>query len=152
MCDGRWGDLVIFKYLKNGHMREEIIILCCSEGTRLVKGRGKQNLENSLRNIGHLSPNIAIILTLRMTKRRQVWFFVRLWGSNQDRNLNWVISRSIPIWRIYGLLMNTCYLKWGCLCIYSSTPPIYLCIIYSPVHPSILFWVALNLSELISLH
>lgn len=30
-------------------MSEEIIIVCCSEGTRLVKGRGKQNLENSLR-------------------------------------------------------------------------------------------------------
>lgn len=104
-------------------MREDIIIVCCSEGTRLVKGRGKWNLENSLRNLD------AYLQMLQLSWHeewwnRQVWFFVKLWGSNQDRNLNWVISRSFPIWRIYGLLMNTCYLKWGCLCIYPSTPPL----------------------------
>lgn len=43
--------LVVFKYLKNCYMREEILIVCCSEGTRPGEGRGGKILADSLRNL-----------------------------------------------------------------------------------------------------
>jgi len=38
--------LVVFRYLKNCHLREEIIIVCCSEGTRPWEGVWADSLGN----------------------------------------------------------------------------------------------------------
>lgn len=43
--------LAVFRYLKDCHVKEEIITVRGSEGTRLAKVIGRQILENLLRNL-----------------------------------------------------------------------------------------------------
>lgn len=116
--------LVVFKYLKNGHLREEITIVCYSEGTGPSERYREADFGKCLVESGCLTPNVTIILTRRMMKWRQVWFFVKLCESNQDRNLNWVISKvHSNLEKLWTFDEYLCYLKWGCLCICPSTLP-----------------------------
>lgn len=109
---GDWESVSCFQIFEERHMREEIIIVCYSEGTRPSERYSEADFGKCLEESGRLSPNVTIILTRRMMKWRQVRFLVKLCESNQDRNLNWVISKvHSNLEKLWTFDEYLCYLK-----------------------------------------